>query len=316
MSLIKIICLFTVINFSGVLGAVSISDATTPIKQTSTLLSAHLTPDKKPIYALTPKERLWLSKNPNIEIATASDWHPFIFINKQGIVDGFNVDLIAQINKNLGTNFTIKRQLSWSAGYEDLVNGDVTSLMSVTPTPEREKFLSFSPVYYYAPQYILTNQSNKNIHNIHDLENKRVSVFSNDLIAQLIKESVEVKSFHYIVSMKDAYISLSNGQVDAAVVSTLDEAQMLKHNLKIVDTVYSNAGNLAIATNKKQPMLNQIITKGIRSISKKQMKELTHSWNKANTVNTLFNIQEQEFIKKYKECKIYQNTYRNECYHN
>lgn len=85
----------------------------------------------KSITYLTPQERLWLDANPILPIASDHTWYPFIFIDNEGKLAGFNVELIALINKNLGTHFTIKRHTSWSAAYEKLVKGKISALMSV-----------------------------------------------------------------------------------------------------------------------------------------------------------------------------------------
>ncbi|NRA59911.1 MAG: hypothetical protein HRU25_03165 [Psychrobium sp.] len=53
---------------------------------------------------LNKTEREWLAQHPKITIAIGDHWPPLNFI-KSGEMVGYNIDLLAQINANLGTKF-------------------------------------------------------------------------------------------------------------------------------------------------------------------------------------------------------------------
>lgn len=248
---------------------------------------------------LTAKESLWLDANPILSIATDHNWYPFIFIDKAGKLAGFNIDLMNLINENLDTNITVKRYTSWSAAYEQLIKGEILALFSVTPTPERKKYLDFSPVYYFTPQNILTKQSNRDIASIEDLKDKKVAVFKNHLVTQLIKNNVSVKSLHYLKTVDEVYSLLADNKIDAGVISNASAEKAKRFKLKIAGTLFNHSGNLAIASHKSQPMFSQIISKGISSISKQQMEKLTLKWSKSSGKNHFYTFDEQTYIKNH-----------------
>jgi len=247
--------------------------------------------------ALTSQELAWLDANPNTTIATAHSWHPFIFVDHNGQLAGYNVDLIALINKNLSTSFSIKRYSSWSDAYELLMEGKIPALMSVTPTAERGKVLAFTPVYNFTPQHIVTHKSNQDISSIEDLAGKRVAVFKNHLVTDFLKKSVKTKSLHFIERINEGYSLLIAGKVDASILSNADSDKDKYKGLKIAGTIFNHSGNLSIASHKSEPTLNTILSKGILSISKEQLNSLNLKWNKSDEENTFYTDDELDYIK-------------------
>lgn len=247
---------------------------------------------------LTLKERQWLEANPHIEITTDQNWYPFVFINQQGEVDGFNKDLIALINHNLGTKFTLKRERSWATAYDKLVDGKIWALTSVTPTEARKQLLSFSPVYYFTAQHILTRNNRDDIETLADLSGKRIAIFKNHIIGDYIKQQVAPSKIHYIESTLEGLESVASGQVDAAVITHANGRKVKEMGLKIAAALINDTGNLAIATHKSQPLLTEILSKGVASISKQQLADLTKKWFNMAKDNRLFTDEELDYIKR------------------
>ena len=259
---------------------------------------------------LTLKERQWLDANPDVEIASDHSWYPFVFINQQGQIDGFNKELIELINQNLQTNFSIKRHSSWSDAYEQLISGKIWALMSVTPTQERQQFLSFSPVYYFAAQHILTKADDNDINTLQDLAGKRIAIFKNHLISDFINQHVTPKEIHYLESTEAAYQAVASGAVEASIFTHASDAKAKSMNLKIAVALFNNTGNLAIATHNSQPLLHKIINKGISSISKKQLADLTNKWFNTANNNRLFTDEEFAYIKDSPPIKVGVDTWK------
>ena len=259
---------------------------------------------------LTLKERQWLDANPDVEIASDHSWYPFVFINQQGQIDGFNKELIELINQNLQTNFSIKRHSSWSDAYEQLISGKIWALMSVTPTQERQQFLSFSPVYYFAAQHILTKADDNDINTLQDLAGKRIAIFKNHLISDFINQHVTPKEIHYLESTEAAYQAVASGAVEASIFTHASDAKAKSMNLKIAVALFNNTGNLAIATHNSQPLLHKIINKGISSISKKQLADLTNKWFNTANNNRLFTDEELAYIKDSPPIKVGVDTWK------
>lgn len=288
--LLSIIALVSIVNTAA---------ASTDQQSLATPRSSHHNPS-----LLTPKERQWLAANPGVEIASDHSWYPFVFINQQGRVDGFNKELIALINKNLQTDFSIKRHSSWSQAFDELVAGKIWALMSVTPTPERKQYLSFSPVYYFAAQHVLTKSNNNEITSLQDLEGKRIAIFENHLISDYIKQHVTPKEIQFLPSTEAAYQAVASGRVDASIFTHANSDKAKKKGLKLAAALINNTGNLSIATHNSKPLLHKIIYKGVSSISKEQLAALTEKWFNTSNNNRLFTDEELAYINEAQPIRV------------
>ena len=94
-----------------------------------------------------------------------------------GGLEGFDIDVTKEIAKRLGVDvkfitpsFNAIIAGSWSGRWD-------ISVGSVTISPERQKVLHFSPVYYYTPASVAVHQENSDIQDEgSDLDGKKIGV--------------------------------------------------------------------------------------------------------------------------------------------
>ena len=94
-----------------------------------------------------------------------------------GGLEGFDIDVTNEIAKRLGVDVKFITP-SFNAIVAGSWNGrwDI-SVGSVTITPERQKVLHFSPVYYYTPASVAVHQENSDIQDEKtDLDGKKIGV--------------------------------------------------------------------------------------------------------------------------------------------
>lgn len=95
-----------------------------------------------------------------LRVSTDPNYAPQSFLNDQGQLDGFDVDVAKEVAKRLGVNveFVTPDWDTITAGHW----GDRwdISIGSMTPTEERAQVLSFTEPYYYSPaQFAVLNSS-------------------------------------------------------------------------------------------------------------------------------------------------------------
>jgi ABC-type amino acid transport substrate-binding protein len=142
------------------------------------------------------------------------DTPPFGFVDQDGKVAGFDVDLMREIAKALGVEVEFVKVTSQTR-IPMLVSGNVDlTAASMTHTREREKTIDFSITYYTGAQALLVPQASK-IAALADLADKTVAVQQGTTLernlAQLAPKAT-VLPFHDYTS---AWLAVREGRADA-----------------------------------------------------------------------------------------------------
>jgi len=206
-------------------------------------------------------------------IGTNAEYKPFSFIDKSGILAGFDIDVMNAIADKLAITLLYK-DLPFEALMGSLQNGSIDCVIGgINPTPDRAQKVLFSEVIYERDPLIIVYQKNTNpLHSVADLAFKKVlvnegyfadSFLSNEKNITLMRLSSNLPS--------DGLLALQNGQGEAFVGSKSTTLQALNEKQKnlfsyvvLNDVVEADAFALA-KTNST--LLNDINT-AIRALKK------------------------------------------------
>ncbi|WP_110928000.1 transporter substrate-binding domain-containing protein [Bacillus massiliglaciei] len=158
-----------------------------------------------------------------LTVGTSADYKPFEYVETASSEEiiGFDIDIIKKIGKDLGYQVQVK-DIDFNSLIPALENGTVDVVISsMTPTPEREKTVDFSDIYYEAENMIVAKKDS-NIKTIEDLEGKNVGVqlasiqeeLAND-IAKKEKIDFEAKKLNRI---PEIFQEIAAGRFDAAII--------------------------------------------------------------------------------------------------
>ena len=93
----------------------------------------------------------YIKNNNELMIATDANWAPQSYIDDDGIMQGFDVDVAREIAKRMGVearfitpDWDIITSGNWNMRWD-------VSVGSMTPTESRSEVLNFPAVYYYTP---------------------------------------------------------------------------------------------------------------------------------------------------------------------
>jgi len=244
---------------------------------------------------LTLEEQQWLQDNSIIEFANSNSWPPYSKVAQEA-GRSINQQLLAIINKQLGTNFTFKTYKSWSKAVDDVKTGTISGIFSLSWTAERAKYINYSPRYFYTPYALVVHNDTQDIKRFADLNKKTLASLRGFVVADAFKKQLPNTTIIYADSKEQIYQLVRNGTADA-VISASPDPHMLKHfNLKSVNSVYTQEGDLAIGTTKQQPMLAQIIAKAISAIPLDEFSALSAKWLSSKPKQTLFTAAERHYI--------------------
>lgn len=244
--------------------------------------------------SLSKQERLWLLKNPVVKLAAQKGRDNYIFVDTNGILQGYNVDLINQINKNLGTQITLKLFDGWDSAYEAAKNSKVDGILSLSYLKSREKYFNFSPVYKYGKTNVITRENEENIKNLEDINNKIFVVQKNSIGNNIVKEEAPNAKIIYRKDLISMIKALENKEADVMLQEDLSDYNLKEYGLKINNKIYTKLGEYTIGTDKNKPILASIIEKGVYSLTKEQKKALEDKWFRKKSI---FTNKEKEYIK-------------------
>ncbi|MGI6736747.1 MAG: basic amino acid ABC transporter substrate-binding protein [Anaerovoracaceae bacterium] len=210
---------------------------------------------------------------------------PFDTTNKDGDLDGFDVDLVNAIAKDQGIKVEWKN-MEFDGLISALDSGNIDIVCSgLSITKEREKKVAFSQPYYKAGLALSVAKSNNTIKSVDDLNTKtivgaQIGTSGAKQADKLKKEGKisEVKTYNGLdVAFKD----LENGTIDAVINDqpvTKTYVDKSPDKLKIVGK-RMNAENYGIAVKKDNDELLKTMNNGLKNIEKDgTLKKLYKKW--------------------------------------
>ena len=231
---------------------------------------------------LTREEEEWLAVHPFLRFAVTDFIKPVDIVNKDGTYTGLNADLIALLNKKLGTRIVPEFFNKWSDVVDSALSGKVDGVFSFSRTPEREQHVLFTRPYAYDPIVVITRQDNHEINYWSDLEGKRVSVVKGFSVVGETQAQVGDGEVIEVDEASKALRLLALDEIDAHVDFLLPYGNTLKESgvtgLKIADARNTESGSFRIAVHKDQPILFSIIQKGMNALTRAELAVLEFKW--------------------------------------
>ncbi len=203
-----------------------------------------------------------------IKVGMNAEYPPFEFVDEEGNIVGFDVDLIAALAERAGFDYELINT-KWDGIFAALAAGEFDVVASaVTITEERQQIVDFTDPYFNAGQSIAVLATNEEIKGVEDLKGKRIGVqlgTTGDIEASKIEGAI-VKRYEEITL---AFQALANGDVDAVVNDTPTSAAIIKANpelnAKIVGEPFTNEF-YGIAVNKNKPEIRDALNKALAEI--------------------------------------------------
>jgi len=126
-----------------------------------------------------------------LKVATDANWPPMSFLDENGEMTGFDVQVAHEVATRLGVDaeFVTPQWIVITAGNW---NGrwDI-SVGSMSPTTERARVLSFPGIYYYTPA-VFAVHSDSSAEKVSDLEGKVIGATQASVYEQYMNKDLEI----------------------------------------------------------------------------------------------------------------------------
>lgn len=219
----------------------------------------------------TPEEQAYLSQKKEITMCADPDWEPFEVITKEGKHEGISADLIQLAAKRMGVKITLVPTQTWEETLAFSKSKKCEIMSFVNQTPEREKWLIFTQPLLSDPNVMITREEHPFIGDVRGLDQERVVLPSGTMVLEKMRKEFPNLIYIPVVSEPDAMKMVSEKKADITVRSLIVAGYIIKKegwfNLKIAGRIEGFENHLRIGVAKDEPILRDILDKGIRTIT-------------------------------------------------
>ncbi len=227
---------------------------------------------------LTPQEKDYLMTRGSIRFSITPDHLPFEDIrgnSEYGMVSDF-VDIFSD---RLGIPFTLVESKDKHHSIQLLLQGESDIVPMVLGTEDQMKVLEFTSAYLEESIAIIARESLPFVTGLQDLTDERIGVTDANLLEKVVLSYPSKRFIRLTDSTEDALFKLSSGDIDALLlgipVATHSIRQLGLTNLKVAaNTPFKNSYKVAVT----DPTLHSIMSKVIRSISAREIKDVYQKW--------------------------------------
>lgn len=214
-----------------------------------------------------------IKKSGKIVMGCNANYPPFEFhknINGKDEILGLDVFIGKEIAKDLGVELEIS-DMEFSSVLASLDTGVIDLAISgVSKTPEREKSMDFSDVYYEPKNYLLVNKENLGKYTKED-DVKDLTIGVQTATSQEdIGKNLGIKKLVSLPKTPDLIAQLDKGLIDGIIVEKCvgDNYELSNDNLKIEDSFYFDAElqGTAIGLNKNDTELLDQVNKTLKRL--------------------------------------------------
>lgn len=231
---------------------------------------------------------LWqntFAMNKKIHFASEATYPPFEYMDSQGNIIGFDIDVAKAICNKLEASCEFSNE-PWSSLIPGVKLGKFDALISaIAITPERRKQVAFSLAYFSDTATFIASSSEVTDLSMQGIKGKTIGVqigtVMENYLHSVYGNIVHVKTYASII---DAFLDIKSGRIDAVLVDTviakewLNEPYAAGFSMKgrpINDPVFFGKG-FGIAVNKKNQQLLQSINEALTTLKENGILDKIH----------------------------------------
>lgn len=231
---------------------------------------------------LSYEERQWINQNEDkLVLAIETSYAPFAFVNSSGQPIGLANDYLTLLQSKLRIKFKQRQFSSLEDIFTSVRQGEVHIVNAVTQNAERSSFLNFTPPFITVPNVIIVRKDFTFKPHENELEGTRLALIKDYAVTNYLMKTYPKIEPNFVSDDLTALLRVSFGQSDAAVLDLASASYLISQhgitNLNVASEV-SFSIRLAIATSLHEPILLNIINKGLNAITKEERTKIQSEW--------------------------------------
>ncbi|MBJ2357223.1 transporter substrate-binding domain-containing protein [Sphaerochaeta sp. S2] len=235
---------------------------------------------------LSREEYQFIEEYQTVRLGIDPKFMPFEFLDEQGIHTGIAADLLSLISERTGLSFTYDPTLSWTETIGQAREGSIDVLSAVGYTREREEFLSYLPAYIHFQRAIIVQKSNTSVTSFSDLQGRQVAVQRGSSHEGFLTSYPSITPRLYD-TVEEALLAVNHGEEVAFVGNEATSVYLSRllglTELTIIPITEDAEQTLHIAVQRNEPILANILRKGLDSISEAERAQIFNKWIRYET---------------------------------
>ncbi|WP_084146792.1 transporter substrate-binding domain-containing protein [Maridesulfovibrio zosterae] len=261
---------------------------------------------------LTDEEKKYIQKHASISLTSTPNWPPFEMKQDDGSYAGIAADFIRMAAGKVGIEINPVFDTNWDAHMKNLKAGKLDAAPGLNDTPKRRKDFIFTKPYIEYYSAIFTTSENNDIFSPEDLKGKTVALEKGYAIARnLPTDHPEIKMLP-VKTTQDALEAVATGKADAYIGNQVVASYLIKKytlpNLKLVSLWRTDLpGQLRFAVDKDNPILKNILQKGLDAITKKEKNAILSTYLDASGFQKkIFSLTKEQWswLKSHPQIKL------------
>ena len=225
--------------------------------------------------------RDWIRTHPAVRFAPEQDYGPFIFTGADGSIGGLSWEFLELVVKRSGLDIRVLP----TAPLQDILvlarQREADLVSSLRPTPERARYLSFTPPYVSVPAVLVVRDGGGDPESLLRLVGRRVAVGTGYAVESFVRERHPGVSWVGVANDAAGIRQLVSGSVDGVVADAASVrfamAREQLTGLRIAGPVGFDY-QLCFAYRSDWPALGKILEAGLLNISAQERRGLYERW--------------------------------------
>lgn len=231
-------------------------------------------------FQLSEAEKNYLSNKKKITMCVDPEWYPLEAI-RDGKHIGIASDVMKSFSAKLETPIELIPTTSWNQSLIEAKNRRCDILSMASKTPEREKYMYFTPTYLALPYVLVTTMDKPFIEYIDQLQGKKVGIVNGYEILGRLKKRYPDLSIVEVDSVRDGLKKVENGElygyIDNLIVSTSYIQKEFSGSLKVSSRL-EEQDELRVAVRNDEPILGTIFDKLVQQLDDESMQKIYNRW--------------------------------------
>ena len=240
-----------------------------------TVCAAHARAEN--MVSLTAEEQAYVQSRGSVKMCVDPDWYPYEKIDENGRHWGIAADLIALVAQRTGLHVELVPTRDWQESLSFMANGKCDILSFLNKTEQREQWMSFTDALFSDPSVIIARNEHEYLQNLSALSETAVLPEGTSIEERLRRDYPNINII-LVPSEGEVMDAVSSHKADFAVRSLTMAAYTIRQegffNLKICGQIDNYENKLSIGVSKYDPMLLQILNKGIASLSQQEVEAI------------------------------------------